>query len=406
MYPNLRYALYHISGLDLSALSLIQTYGFLLALAFLSSGWALSADLRRREKKGLLQGVDQQVEVGKPLSVIDVLINAILGFALGFKGIYAMANSNLFTGADAQANFMSMEHGYWWAGLLLAGLFGWFKYREKQQELQEYPEPQVITKTIMPHERVSDIVIIAAVSGIIGAKLLYMTEVEYTSWEAMVRDFFSGSGLAVYGGFLLAFFVVSFYIWRVKIPFNQMIDACAPAMILAYGVGRLGCHFSGDGDWGDPNRYDKPFSLLPDWLWAYRYPNNVINEGVPMDDCYYPDTFGDYCHVLPEGVFPTPVFEFIMAFVIFLILWRLRHSIQAHGLLFFVYLIFNGLERYLIEIIRINDDYTVAGLTLSQAQYIAIGIFAVGVAGTIVMYLKQRQLIQAAATDTEEEDAP
>ena len=50
-------------------------------------------------------------------------------------------------------------------------------------------------------------------------------------------------------------------------------------MMLAYGVGRLGCHFSGDGDWGDPNRFEKPLSILPDWLWAYRYPNNVINEG-------------------------------------------------------------------------------------------------------------------------------
>ena len=58
----------------------------------------------------------------------------------------------------------------------------------------------------MPHERVGDIVIIAAVSGLIGAKLLYMTEVKYTSWEQMMADLFSGSGLAVYGGFILAFF--------------------------------------------------------------------------------------------------------------------------------------------------------------------------------------------------------
>ncbi len=390
MYPNLRYAVYHWIGLDIPALSLVQTYGFLLALAFISAGWALSADLKRREKLGILDGNSITMDVGHPVPISDYIINALLGFMMGFKGVYAMMHSDLFMGNDARTYLFSMEHGYWWAGILLAGVFVGFKYKEKQEELKEYPTPQTITKTIMPHERVSDIVIIAAVSGIIGAKLLYMTEVEYTTWEAMIQDFFSGSGLAVYGGFILAFFVVAFYVKKQGIPLPQMIDAAAPAMILAYGVGRLGCHFSGDGDWGDPNRYTKPMSWLPDWLWAYQYPNNVINEGMPMDECFYPDSFGDYCHILKEGVFPTPVYEFIMASVIFLILWKVRHHVKAHGLLFFIYLIFNGLERFTIEIVRVNDDYQFAGFDLSQAQYIAMILFVIGIIGSILMWRKQQ----------------
>ncbi len=394
MYPNLRYTAYDLLGIDVPALSLVQTYGFLLALAFLASGWALTSDLKRREKIGLLKGIESEIEVGKPLSAIELMGNALLGFIFGFKGTYAMMHPDMFGGADARQYLFSLEHGYWLGGLALAAVFVGFKYKEKQKELAQYPKPTTISQTTMPHERVSDIVIIAAISGIAGAKLLYMTEVEYSSTEAMIADFFSGSGLSVYGGFILAFFVVSFYIKKQGIPFRQMVDAVAPAMMLAYGVGRLGCHFSGDGDWGDPNKYAKPFAWLPDWLWAYRYPNNVINENMPLEDCYYPKEMSEYCSILEEAVFPTPVYEFIMAMAIFMILWKLRHKVKIHGLLFFVYLIFNGLERFLIEIVRVNDDYTMAGLQLSQAQYIAMVLFVIGIIGTAVLYRQQRQLKQ------------
>ena len=392
MYPNLRYAFYDIFGLDIPALALVQSYGFFLALTFLACGVALSMDLKRRENLGQLKGIEEERTVGQPLSIVDMGINFLLGFVFGFKGIYAMANPAPFVGNDARTYLMSMEHGYWWGGLLVGVLFVFSKYREKQKELEEYPSPQTIQKTIFPHERVSDIIIIAAVSGIVGAKLLYMTEVSYTSWEAMMRDFFSGSGLSVYGGFILAFLVVSYYIRSKKIPLNQLLDACAPAMILGTGLGRLGCHFSGDGDWGDPNRYEKPFSWIPDWLWGYRYPNNVINEGIPMDECYYPDHFGDYCHILKEPVFPTPIYELIICLIIFAVLWKIRHRVKVHGIVFSVYLICTGLERFLLEMIRVNDDYTIAGLTLSQAQYIAIVLFTIGLILTIVLVQKQRKL--------------
>jgi prolipoprotein diacylglyceryl transferase len=392
MYPNLRYAFYDIFGLDIPALALVQTYGFFLALTFLACGVALSSDLRRREKLGLLQGMEESKEVGKPLSVVDVFVNALLGFLFGFKGFYAIQNPEMFIGSDASNYLLSMQHGSWVGGIFLAALFALSKYREKKKELALYPRPQTIQETIMPHQRVSDIIIIAAISGIAGAKLLYMTEVDYSSWEGVVRDFFSGSGLSVYGGFILAFFVVSYYIRSKKIPLNQMLDACAPAMILGTGLGRLGCHFSGDGDWGDPNRYAKPFSWIPDWLWGYRYPNNVINEGLPLDDCYYPDNFGDYCHILQEPVFPTPIYELIICLIIFAVLWIIRHKVSYHGIVFAVYLILTGMERFLLEMIRVNDDYSVGGFSLSQAQYIAITLFAIGLIMTIVLVSKQRKM--------------
>ncbi|MGH1338510.1 MAG: prolipoprotein diacylglyceryl transferase [Aureispira sp.] len=394
MYPNLRYAIYDLTGFDVPAFALIQTYGFFLAFTFLACGWALTADLKRRERLGILQGMEEMKLVGQPLSALDVITNAILGFLLGFKGLYAISNTDLFTGPEARTYLLSMEHGSWIGGIGLAALFTFLKYRDNKKERLEHPEPKEVSKLVMPHERVSDIIILAAISGIIGAKLLYMTEVEYQSMEQMVGDFFSGSGLSVYGGFILAFFVVTYYVRSKNMPLLQMIDACAPAMILGTGLGRLGCHFSGDGDWGDPNPYAKPASWIPDWLWAYDYPNNVMSDGEAMADCYYPENFGDYCNVLPQGVFPTPIFELIICLIIFVILWSLRPKVTIHGIIFSAYLMFTGVQRFLLEMIRVNDDHAIAGLNLSQAQYISIFLMIIGLVLTLFLFSRQRKLAE------------
>lgn len=392
MYPNLRYAIYDLTGLDVPALALIQTYGFILAFTFLACGWALMADLKRRERLGILEGKEELKMMGKPLSGLDVLTNAVLGFLLGFKGIHAIMNPELFTGPQAKQYLMSLEHGSWIGGVLVMLLFTFFKYRDNKKERLQYPTPEKVSKLVMPHERVSDIIILAAIAGVIGAKLLYMTEVKYESVEQMLGDFFSGSGLSVYGGFILAFFVVAYYVRSKNMPLLQMIDACAPAMILGTGLGRLGCHFSGDGDWGDPNPYAKPASWIPDWLWAYDYPNNVIGEGVPLEDCYYPESFGNYCNVLPQGVFPTPIFELIICLTIFAILWALRSKVVVHGIIFSLYLMLTGVQRFLLEMIRVNDDHEIAGLKLSQAQYISIFLIIIGFIMTVYLVSKQKKL--------------
>ena len=156
------------------------------------------------------------------------------------------------------------------------------------------------------------------------------------------------------------------------------MDVGGMAIMIGYGVGRLGCHFSGDGDWGDPNPHTLPSALswLPDWLWSFTYPGNVAKVGVRMENC-----ISEYCFVLPQGVYPTPVWEFCLAFIIFLILMRLRNKfIQFPGMVFAFYLIFNGIERFSIEMIRINSEYQFLGLNLSQAQIIAMGLVVLGIA--------------------------
>ena len=154
-------------------------------------------------------------------------------------------------------------------------------------------------------------------------------------------------------------------------------DAIAPALMVGYGVGRLGCQLSGDGDWGIVNEAATPsWWIFPDWMWSYTYPQNVLNQGVPLEDCV-----GYYCNELSPGVYPTPVYEMIMAFIIVVILWALRKKLPVPGMLFAVYLMLNGVERYWIEKIRVNARYDIFGYHPTQAEIIAVLFFVAGAIG-------------------------
>jgi prolipoprotein diacylglyceryltransferase len=104
-------------------------------------------------------------------------------------------------------------------------------------------------------------------------------------------------------------------------------------------------------------------------MWSYNYPNNVNREGIMMMDC--DPHFNGYCTELPQGVFPTPFYETLMALAIFFILWSLRKRIKTAGIITSLYLLLNGLERLLIEQIRVNNKFDFLGMKVTQAEVIA-----------------------------------
>ena len=159
---------------------------------------------------------------------------------------------------------------------------------------------------------------------------------------------FSFSGLTFYGGLIFGTIAVIMYGKKYNIKTVYLADIFAPSLILAYGVGRMGCHFSGDGDWGIiANMNNKPV-FIPDWLWGYNFPHNVIEAGEKIEGCV-----GMYCNQLPYLVYPTSLYESIFAVLAFLFLYNIKKYIKIPGLLFCIYLILNGIERFLIEIIRV-----------------------------------------------------
>lgn len=378
MYPTLYHFFFDCFGIELPFLRAINSFGFFVAIGFLAAAALFARELRRKYKQGLIPAQKTTTTIGKPASVYELGLNAFFGFLLGYKLVYAIMNSEVFQDFP---HFLTSSKGNIFGGIILAGVFAYWKYYEKKKE--QLPEPKLIEKDFMPEDHVGPLLLISAVFGYLGAKLFAYLEDPGDFIEFISEPF---NGLTMYGGLICALLGGLVYFRRKKLPAMHFLDAVAPALILAYGIGRIGCHVAGDGDWGIVNLNANPG--LPDWLWAYDYPNNVNKDGVPLADCIYNDAF---CTHLPQPVYPTPLYESIMCLLIFGVLWMLRKRIHAMGVMFFTYLTFNGIERFLIEQIRVNDTYTIAGIKITQAEIIALSFILAGVAGILYFYRRYKK---------------
>ncbi|HMN90593.1 MAG TPA: prolipoprotein diacylglyceryl transferase [Saprospiraceae bacterium] len=383
MYPDLSYVLHDLFDTPVDNwTALFKTFGLFLVLAIGTSAWLLYIELRRKAQEGLFQPERVLTTIGKAATPFDLLSNAIFGFLLGYKILYVFRHM-----ADFQLNPASLVlslRGDWVGGILGALLFSGLRYWESQR--RKLPQPVTQVEEVYPHHLIGDITIIAAVAGIAGAKIFDILE----HFDAFVKNplpvLFSGSGLAIYGGLIGGFLAVLVYLRQKKIPPVLVMDAVAPALIVGYGVGRLGCHFSGDGDWGIAAATQPTWWFLPDWLWAYDYPRNVINAGVEMSGCA-----GLFCHHLEPPVYPTPIYETLLALAIGALLWAWRRRMQTlPGMLFCWYLLLNGLERFWIEKIRINIRYETFGIQYTQAELVATVLMLLGAGGIILVWRRGR----------------
>ena len=380
MYPNLYYAFRDLFNVEWQPLRFINSFGFFVAIAFILAAVVLSAELRRKSKQGLLQPTEVQVMVGKPASFIDLFLNFILGFVLGYK-IIALFIMNKSVTDDPQA-FIFSDRGSWPAGIALGLLFAGLKYWEKKKQVLAKPELRKIR--IWPQDRVGEITILALVFGLVGAKVFDAFE----NWDTFINDpsmIFSAEGLTFYGGLICAALAIWWYARKHKIGFWHLNDAAAPTLMLAYSVGRIGCQVSGDGDWGIVNTKPNPYGWLPDWMWSYTFPNNVarMDSTNPIPGCT-----DKYCFELTQPHFPTPFYETVMCFILFLILWSLRKRLKIPGTLFALYLMLNGIERFFIEKIRVNNKRELLGIQYTQAELISSLLFISGI--VLWFYLRKK----------------
>lgn len=410
MYPNLYFALYDLIGVDWPALKLINSFGLFVALAFVAASRVLAVELRRKEKLGLVKGRTVKTIVGKPATVADIVTNGLIGFIFGYKFVYLFVNAGeLFSGTGLpQQHIFSTDGSLLW-GLVLAAVFaGWRYYDAKKKSL---PEPEEKTEYQPASQYTGNITLVAAIGGIIGAKFFHLFEnpAEFIDFfRNPSLDSFLG-GLTIYGGLIVGALAVYFYSRKIKVAFIHLCDATAPGLMLAYGIGRMGCHVSGDGDWGIPNTADKPSWLtwLPDWAWSYEYPNNVNGILGPREAGYtgklitendpWP-IFEGYGTYLDPGVYPTALYEVVMALLIFVLLWSLRKRIKIPGMIFAIYLVFNGLERFFIEKIRVNSTYQIFGAEITQAEIISTLTFIAGIVMIIWLYRKHKSTPNATTT--------
>ena len=196
----------------------------------------------------------------------------------------------------------------------------------------------------------ADMVAAAVIGGIVGAKLWYV---------ALTGDpnaLFSRGGLVWYGGFIGGALAVILNSWRLRVPLRWTMQLGAPALAAAYALGRVGCFLVND-DYGRP-------SDLP---WAVKFP-----EGLP------PSTAENLKNLfgipIPKGVnpsdvlavHPTQLYEVAAMLLAFAVLWSLRKSSRPIGWLFGLYLVFAGIERFLVEFLRAKDDRFLGTFTLAQ----------------------------------------
>ncbi len=205
-------------------------------------------------------------------------------------------------------------------------------------------------------EVASTMVFAAAIGGLVGARLLFIVE-EWSNFLAAPLSFiFTGAGFTWYGGFLGGTAAVSWVVRKNKIPWLVGADIAAPALAIAYGVGRIGCHVAGDGDWGK----------VTDMPWGVAYTNAIIGWVNPTTGIPYPPGV---------RVHPTPLYEFGESVIVFAVLWSMRKRGYAPGTLAWLYLILAGFARFIVEFWRINPAL---GWGLSESQWFSLGLIALG----------------------------
>lgn len=401
MYPTLYHALLDLFGIDIPALKLLNSFGFFVAMGFIVAGWLISLEFKRKEKEGLLKSEKRKVIIGKPVNWKEVIYNVGIGFILGWKIIYLFKNaSTLFTSGSLPQEHIFSSEGYPLLGLLTAALFGGYSWYI--QNKAALPEPLEEIVNYPKHEYTGSLVLVAAVSGIIGSKFFHLLENPKQFMEFFQNPSLEGfiSGLTIYGGLIVGGIVTIWYMKRKGFPALHLIDSAGPALILSYGIGRVGCQVSGDGDWGIANPNPKPdwLSWAPDWMWSYGFPNNVNGvfgktshgyEGKLITEADPYPIFEGYGTYLDPGVFPTAFYETIMTIIIFAFLWSIRKRIKIPGMIFAIYLMFNGVERFLIEKIRVNNVFDFLGMKVTQAEVISTTFFLAGLVFAIWLYLKR-----------------
>ncbi len=261
-------------------------------------------------------------------------------------------------------------HGFFTALAILAAV--WLAGRELARKRIAIPNFDLV-------------VVLTILGGVLGARLFFVLDHlgEYLQRPWRILAITEG-GLAVYGGIIGGTVTAALLLWRSRVPIGPVADAVAPGLLLAQGVGRLGCLVNGDA-WGGPCTCLAcagaaaatpaqglgycPFALV------YTHPKALL----PAD-------------LLGVPTHPYPIYDMLVNAVVFAVLWRLRRRGLPDGSLFALYWLLYGLGRFAVSFVR---QEAVWFWGLQQAQVIAL---ATALAGALALLWLLRRGAAAAVS--------
>lgn len=384
MYATLSDLLFDLFGIQTRLP--IQMFGLVMALSFVGAYLVMQSELKRKQANGLLFPIKIQKKINEPIALIDFVTAVIIGAFIGFKLLEMILDYDSLV--DNPQKFILSAKGSWF-GALLGGAYS---YYQKKKEADALIGKKVELKEIVvqPYELMGNIVAIAAIGGLLGAKIFHNLENIDQLMADPIGSLLSFSGLTFYGGLIVAAIGILYYTGKKGMPAWHVCDAAAAGLMLSYGTGRLGCHLSGDGDWGIDNLAAKPdwLSFLPDWAWSSRYAHNVLSEGVPIPGCE-----GAHCFQLLNPVYPTALYEAFACILLFVFLWSIRKRFTIPGTFFLFYLLLNGIERFVIEKIRVNTTYSIFNAHITQAEIISSAFIIVSLIGLLILKMKHKKTL-------------
>ena len=222
------------------------------------------------------------------------------------------------------------------------------------------------------------VVVSGALAGFAGSRLYdvfdHWSDYMAHPWSIVL----SGAGFVWYGGLIGGLLSTWLVAHHYKLRFVTVADMCAAPLILGQAFGRMGCLLSGDGDWGLP-------STMP---WAMAFPRAIVGWHGDLhlaDGGMIPATVLklDPHGMLVDGFFPgvrvhpAPLYEVLLFLAIFALMWSLRTRSSFAGQQACLYLILGGLERVIVEFLRINPRVLWG---FSEAQLISLMMIGIGVA--------------------------
>jgi len=196
-----------------------------------------------------------------------------------------------------------------------------------------YLMPREFKRRGLEPRHADNVVFLAVIGAIIGSKVLFVVEMykEIRSWDDVWHYLFSGAGLVFYGGFIFAFTFIYLYLRNKELDIWTYSDGMIPMLALGYGIGRLGCLVSGDGCYGHGAGHDIPLLTMV-------YGPRAVQPSAGVN------------------VWNTPLMESMASIGLFAFVWYyLRYKNFRPGFLVTIFFMYNGITRFLVEFIRIND---------------------------------------------------